>query len=179
MIFGNGIKDDIDTAINFNKSDCKSISILSTASQSEVTNDEEKIINFLQSRQERDDDEDEPIQIEEEEINQADGDYRFDSSSSSKDSPSRKTTLDSVKETDEEHQSEEQQKKKEIFGKHRINKIHGYVNFNQKLENFHDLGEYSWDINGNDLFSRFLPDLTEAMHSQLTYAFNMTKNTYG
>jgi PA26 p53-induced protein (sestrin) len=53
------------------------------------------------------------------------------------------------------------------------------VNFNQKLENFHDLGEYSWDMQGNDLFSRFLPDLTEALHQQMDYAFTMTKNTYG
>ena len=34
-------------------------------------------------------------------------------------------------------------------------------------------------MQGNDLFSRFLPDLTEALHRQMDYAFTMTKNTYG
>jgi len=27
-----------------------------------------------------------------------------------------------------------------------MNKVSGYVNFNQKAESFHDVGEYSWGI---------------------------------
>jgi hypothetical protein len=49
LIIGNGIKDDIDTAVNFNKGHCNAISILASGSQSEVTNDEEKIVSFLQN----------------------------------------------------------------------------------------------------------------------------------
>lgn len=42
-------------------------------------------------------------------------------------------------------------------------------------DTWHDVGDFSWDFNAVDLFSKFLPDLTEAIHNELTYAFNMTK----
>jgi hypothetical protein len=36
--------------------------------------------------------------------------------------------------------------KKDVFPKHRVFKINGYTNFNNKEDSYHDVGEYSWDF---------------------------------
>jgi len=63
--------------------------------------------------------------------------------------------------------------------KHRVNKLAGYTNFNNREDTWHDVGEFSWDFHAVELFSKFLPDLADAIHSELIYAFHMTKFTYG
>jgi hypothetical protein len=52
-------------------------------------------------------------------------------------------------------------KKKQVFMKHRFNKIKGYTNFNNRDDKIHDVSEFSWELHAYDLFSRFLPDLAE------------------
>ncbi|MFS8160165.1 MAG: hypothetical protein ACMG6E_08135 [Candidatus Roizmanbacteria bacterium] len=42
-----------------------------------------------------------------------------------------------------------------------------------------DVASFSWDFHAYDLFSKFLPELTDAIQNQMAYAFNMTKHTYG
>lgn len=66
-----------------------------------------------------------------------------------------------------------------MFEKHRLNKVPGYVNFNHKEETFHDLSEFSWDVQGQDIYIKFLPEVTEVMHNATTYALQMTMMTYG
>lgn len=84
-----------------------------------------------------------------------------------------------MKEEEEEHHTEEEIKKKEIFGKHKINILDKYMDFKNKEDSFGDLSEYSWEFQGCDLYSRYLPELTEVMQNQMEYALKMTKNTYG
>lgn len=43
----------------------------------------------------------------------------------------------------------------------------------------HDVQEFSWDLHAYDLFWRFLPELADSLHKQISYAFNMTNNSYG
>jgi hypothetical protein len=61
------------------------------------------------------------------------------------------------------HGDQEQLKKKEIFGKHRVNKLIGYTNFNNKEDSYHDVGEFSWDFQAYDIYQKFLPDLADAL----------------
>jgi hypothetical protein len=87
-----------------------------------------------------------------------------------------------VKECDEEHKAEvvdSIEKKRRKFTKHRINKLKGYVNFNNRESKMTDIETFSWDFHAYDLFSKFLPDLTDALQNQMAYAFNMTKACYG
>ena len=76
--------------------------------------------------------------------------------------------LDAVKEEEEDENPQKQDEvdqKREIFRKHRINKIKGYVNFNNREDTWHDVGEFSWEFHAVDLFSKFLPDLAEALNN--------------
>ena len=67
-----------------------------------------------------------------------------------------------------------------MFEKHRVKLFpNGYENFDQKTEAFHDVGEFSWEFQGYDLYSKYLPELAESIHNGLSYALQMTKNTYG
>jgi len=61
-----------------------------------------------------------------------------------------------------------------MFEKHLTNKIKSYTNFNHK-EGFVDAYDFSWDIHGFDIFSKFLPITTKLITSQFSLAFNMTK----
>lgn len=88
----------------------------------------EKTVSFLKCNKE--DQEDEDIEEESEEYNHQSGsDLNFGSESPTK-------QLDSVKEVEEENQSEEQIKKKEVFSKHRVNILPGYIDFKNKEDSF-------------------------------------------
>lgn len=86
-----------------------------------------------------------------------------------------------MKEVEEEHKAEpdETTRKKQVFEKHKLNKYIQYVNFNNREDKIHDVEDFSWDFHAYDLYSKFLPNLVEAVHNQMKYAFNMTNNTYG
>jgi hypothetical protein len=43
----------------------------------------------------------------------------------------------------------------------------------------HDIADFSWDFHALDIYSKYLPELTEAIDNQIQYAFKMTKFTYG
>ena len=66
----------------------------------------------------------------------------------------------------------------EIFEKHRMKKLIAYENFNHKKENFLDEFEFSWDIHGYDLFTKFLPVTTKLVSSQFNLAFRMTRRSF-
>ena len=66
------------------------------------------------------------------------------------------------------------EKMSEIFMKHRIGKLKEYTNFNHK-EGYLDTYDFSWDIHGYDIFSKFLPITTKLITSQFNLAFRMTK----
>jgi hypothetical protein len=46
----------------------------------------------------------------------------------------------------------------------------GYENFDQKKERFTDLSDFSWQVEGFDLFQRFLPELSQAIFEASEYA---------
>lgn len=66
----------------------------------------------------------------------------------------------------------------EIFEKHRLKKLKAYENFNHKKDNFLDEFEFSWDIHGYDLFTKFLPITTKLVSSQFNLAFRMTRRSF-
>lgn len=162
-----------------------------------ITNEEEKTISFLQKKNQDENytgdelDEDESGQEDnmlqgsnhQQDLEGDDLDEDYESGNNQTNSPQvNQQPLDSVKEEEEEHQSYEQSKKKELFEKHRLNlypAAAGYTNFNYKEDIFHDVGEFSWDFQGRDLLSRFLPEVTEAVHGVMGYALQMTNNAYG
>jgi hypothetical protein len=65
----------------------------------------------------------------------------------------------------------------EVFEKHKIKKIKGYTNFNHK-EGYLDTYDFSWDIHGYDIFSKFLPITTKLLTGQFNMAFTMTKRQF-
>ncbi|CDW78780.1 sestrin-1 isoform 2 [Stylonychia lemnae] len=176
LIFGNGIKEDIDIALTFEKSSVskhknQSANLLkSDLNQLEL----EKTIGYLQCQNE-DDDEDSNHNFDEKDQD-SDSDLNLNSSSLS---PSTKA-LDSVQELEEEHHNDDNLKRLEIFRKHRSNMLDRYVDYNKAQEaSLQDLSDYSWEFQGVDLYSRYLPELIELMQNQIDYAMKMTKNTYG
>ena len=66
----------------------------------------------------------------------------------------------------------------EIFEKHRLKKLLYYENFSHKKYHFLDEFEFSWDIHGYDLFTKFLPVTTKLLTSQFNLAFRMTKRQF-
>lgn len=66
----------------------------------------------------------------------------------------------------------------EIFEKHRLKKLTAYENFNHKKDNFLDEFEFSWNIHGYDLFTKFLPITTKLVSSQFNLAFRMTRRQF-
>lgn len=62
------------------------------------------------------------------------------------------SNLDSVKEEIEEEMQGDADKRKDVFLKHRVFKLHGYTNFNSKEDSYHDVGEFSWDFQAYDLY---------------------------
>lgn len=70
--------------------------------------------------------------------------------------------------------------KSNLFIKHRSLKLpNGYENFNQKKDTFVDLSDFSWGVEGYDVYQRFAPELTESVNQAMQCALQMTKNTYG
>jgi hypothetical protein len=49
----------------------------------------------------------------------------------------------------------------DIFSKHKIGELNGYVNFDHKKTMHLDSFEFSWSVQGFDLFSKFLPQITK------------------
>jgi hypothetical protein len=56
--------------------------------------------------------------------------------------------------------------------------LKGYTNFSHKENGFLDTYDFSWDIHGYDIFSKFLPITTKLISGQFEMAFTMTKKTF-
>lgn len=95
--------------------------------------------------------------------------YKMESSNIESDfSNVQSTQLETVKECEEEHKSEScnpVNTKRPRFTKHRINKFKGYSNFNNRESTMNDVASFSWDFHAYDLFSKFLPELTDAIQN--------------
>eukprot|EP00347_Sterkiella_histriomuscorum_P009846 403339651 len=177
--FGNGIKEDLDSAMSFDKV-CQNQQGKEEVNKLEL----EKTLNFMKSKKFEEDEKDYKQSHNEEDKNHNDEDFDdFDSDSienkSHTSTSNQSTKLGSVQELDEEHLSEDQLKKKEVFGKHRKFKVKEYIQFLKTKESLLDLSDYSWEFQGQDLYSRYLPELTEVIQNQIDYALKMTKNSYG
>lgn len=54
-----------------------------------------------------------------------------------------------------------------------------YVNFNQRLESFHDVSEWGWPDQGLELYRRFVPEIADTQHEAMAYGLSMTRMTFG
>lgn len=54
--------------------------------------------------------------------------------------------LDSVKEEVEEECKGEKDNQKQVYSKHRLNKLSGYKNFSNREDVYVDIGEFSWNF---------------------------------
>ena len=65
------------------------------------------------------------------------------------------------------------------FKIHRFGRLFKYENFVQKQENFHIIDDFNWEEHAFSILQRYTPELTEFLNSQMVYAFQMTKNSFG
>lgn len=146
LVFGQGLKDDTDIAMSFDKANTLTLMSLDMSAkslnESQILS-EEKTIQYLQKAKNKDLESEIVDNCEEDENDEEeneDNTNEYDISDQSNEHLKEKAVLGSIKDDNGED------KKREIFLKHRAHKLIGYVNFNNKEESYHDVGEFSWEF---------------------------------
>ena len=70
---------------------------------------------------------------------------------------------------------------KDQFEKHLLGIVTSYTNFYHKNSKttYLDSFDFSWNVHGFDIFSKYLPSMTKAITSQGGFAFEMTRRKFG
>ena len=86
---------------------------------------------------------------------------------------------DTLRVIQEEEEEVEETKEKVSKSKHRHYFLSGYKNFDNRQDRLHDISDFNWEFNAIELYSQYMPDLTEQLSALMRLAFGMTNNQYG